>query len=465
MKHSHSVVLVLFLLSYGCRTSQDEQIHNGADGRADTTIAKLQGTAEQERVQNASIEHHPEFSLGVVEFNDEGLLFSSQQRDSVFKMIRDESKDGAIIVVFVPGWKHNATVCDANLSCFREVLSALGRGEGIGGRRVIGVYLGWRGLTYCNPLGRQFSFWNRKRVGERLGGNQARHVIEDLVSLYNMIKNNKGGGNTRFVAVGHSLGGGVLFSAVGPMYRQGLQDAIKQARATNSDTLEPIKGYHDILGHDVYFPDLVVLANPAFEAELYRRTPADLLTMRSEKKKFSQQQLPLLLSVSSEGDTATRGFFPVGQTLKVLFSPAMWIRGFPYLVRNITTAANYTPYVTDRARIWKPLPATPPSNQPRPDNCFNGSPAEVTGGDCGCDELTPLHLVLERTHSTNFSADQRFYGNVRLDHLPSVDKYNPFLVVTATREVIRDHDDIFSPNFISLLIKLVQRVDVEKGAN
>ena len=201
------------MLFASCRTSQNVRLHSGMGDQmmGETTIEKLQDPVEQMRVQKVSIERHPEFSLGTIEFNDEGLSFSREQRAAVAKMVRDEASErGAILVAFVHGWKHNATVCDANLSCFRSVLRFLGRREGPAGRRVIGVYIGWRGLEYCGPVARQFSFWTRKRIGERLGTNQARRAINDLMVIYNDIRREHD--SSRFVAVGHSLGAGVLFS-------------------------------------------------------------------------------------------------------------------------------------------------------------------------------------------------------------------------------------------------------------
>ncbi|HEX3131338.1 MAG TPA: hypothetical protein VH394_28635 [Thermoanaerobaculia bacterium] len=456
-----SFITATALLS-SCRTSQNTRLHLGTGDQitVDTTIAKLQDTAEQLRVQEASIERHPDFSLGTIEFNDEGLSFSSQQRLAVTKMILDEARDrGIILVVFIHGWKHNATVCDTNLSCFRSVLQELGQREKVGARRrVIGVYLGWRGLTYCNPIGRQFSFWTRKRIGERLGTNQARRTINDLLLLHNQIKRLHS--DTRFVAVGHSLGGGVLFSAIGPLYRQALHDAIEERRGS---VLDPIQGFLDPTGCKVELPDLVVLANPAFEAELYKRTPADLVDMRKKGARFSPAQFPLLLSVSSDGDTATHIVFPVGQTVRLLFSPIMWLRGGSYLRRNIIAAANYGPYITDLASAV--AETSTPSAEPvpsRPGNCFADDFSKVTGGDCGC-RLNPPQVASTDEENQPFSAKSRSYGNVHLERLPSVDPNNPFIVAKATRAVLKNHSDIFNPTFISFLIELVHRVDEHKS--
>ena len=112
------------------------------------------------------------------------------------------------------------------------------------------------------------------------------------------------------------------------MYRQALHDAIEER---HGDTLELIEGYKDTTGRDLKFPDLVVLANPAFEAELYKRTPADLAEMKAASVHFSQRQLPLLLSISSKGDVATHIIFPVGQTVKVVWL-FVTLCGYPWFI-------------------------------------------------------------------------------------------------------------------------------------
>ena len=460
------------LVLTACATSRNERLHLGIGPAAvvETDIARLQDPAEQLRVQQASIEKHPEFTLGVVEFNDEGLAFSREQRNAVVKMIRDTSAGkSAIIVTFIHGWKHNATVCDDNLACFRGVLQYLGQRERTtgGNRPVIGVYVGWRGLTYCNVARKQLSIWTRKRIGERLGTNQARRFIERLILAYNDIKKEPGGQDTRFVAVGHSLGAGVLFSAVGPAYRQALHDALTER--ADAAQIEVIDGYQDENGRHINFPDLVVLANPAFEAELYKRTPVDLAKMRDLGLRFNEAQLPLLLTISSKSDGATRVIFPIGQGFKALVSPIMWIRGTSYLTRNVITAANFQPYVTDVARAVAPVSGRSSSGEQRPSNCFTGSFQALTGANCDCDALVPLRKAMETPQQEaviqegfQVRAAPRQYGNVELIPQGENVANNPFLVVTADRSVLNGHGDIYNPTFMSLLIDLVRRVDATK---
>src|SRR5439155_472491 len=104
-----------------CATSQNRQFRTGTADHmaAQTSLEKLRDPAEQRRVSEATLEYHPNFTLGFIEFSDEGLAWQRAQRAAVLKMIQTETTthSGAIIVTFVHGWKHNATVCDDNVAC------------------------------------------------------------------------------------------------------------------------------------------------------------------------------------------------------------------------------------------------------------------------------------------------------------------------------------------------------------
>jgi hypothetical protein len=471
---SRVVLLVPLLVS--CATSQNRQFRTGTADHmtVETSLEKLRDPAEQRRVSEATIEHHPNFTLGFIEFSDEGLAWHRTQRTAVLDMMKAETKahHGAIIVTFVPGWKHNATVCDDNVACIRRVLHSLALAEEKQGskRAIIGVYLGWRGLSYCTEPAKTLSIWTRKRIGERLGQSQGREVVREILRIYGTFKRGDYP-NTRLVIAGHSLGAGVVYSALGPLYRQALHDALN---SRHENTLEKIDGFSDLI-----FPDLVILANPAFEADLYKRTPADLAIIEAERLHFAPQQLPLVLTVSSETDQATRTIFSLAQSLKLLFTPYEWIRGWTYYRMNAATVANYGPFITDRARAIKPLErksmklekteVAPARGQST--NCFTGDWSALTGSQCDCAELREYEsFLLENsatgcTWSTNALGNAvRICGNVEIEHIkPNLDARNPFMVMSADKSVINGHNDIYNPTFVSFLIAFIGDVDRAGG--
>jgi len=466
MRHRMMVSTIVFAVVFaGCALSRNARLRTATDLPlmvADTSIDKLQTPEEQELVEKASIERHPNFTLGVIEFSDQALLWDSYQRDAVLKELEQAAGlKGAVIVTFVHGWKHNASVCDDNVACFRAVLQRLAeREETIGEHRAIfGIYLGWRGLSSCNEPAKEFSIWSRKRVDEQLGASQGREAVRGILRAYATIKAQHR--DSRLIVAGHSLGAGVVYSAFGPLVQQALTDAIDHRNGTE---LEPI-----ITAGDLPLPDLIVLANPAFEAEIYKRTARDLDTIEQMGLHFSKQQLPLMLTVSSEADWATHLLFPAAQTIHYVLAPFDWTRGGGFLWHSLFTAANFGADVTDRLDVVPtavPLPKREGAT-PKERNCFRGDWAELFGNGCACDELAApgakARVLQSMTTPCTLSADHqmRTCGDVQMTHLrPKLDYRNPFIVAAAAKEVIGGHNDIYNERFVTFISALINEVDI-----
>jgi hypothetical protein len=97
------------------------------------------------------------FDLAVIEFDDDGQFEKQVQLRRAADWITarragDFTEHGVVVVVFVDGWHHGARWEDTHFVAFRKVLRALAvrEMERRDSRRVIGLYLAWRG----NPLGR-----------------------------------------------------------------------------------------------------------------------------------------------------------------------------------------------------------------------------------------------------------------------------------------------------------------------
>ena len=103
--------------------------------------------------------NEPWFHVAVVQFEDDGTAASRSHVDAAVAAIRrarDSSPDGAIVVVFIHGWHHNAawnrspsTLAtdadgDDHFHSFRLVLEslALREVERPHWRRVVGIYVG-----------------------------------------------------------------------------------------------------------------------------------------------------------------------------------------------------------------------------------------------------------------------------------------------------------------------------------
>ena len=143
-----------------------------------------------------------------------------------------------------------------------------------------------------------------------------------------------------------------------------------------------------------------ILLTPTFEAARY----SSLAAITRNQETFSEDQLPLLLSVSSKADWATKTAFPVGQ----------WL-GFYRSKTELTTLGNYKKYQTHSLR-----------------------PKDA--GSCGS---------ASNKLSENFVADGLFL--IRDQKTNENDKIvqlkNPFLIARANASVINGHNDIWNPKF------------------
>jgi len=109
---------------------------------------------------NAVIERYLEYDLAFVEFTERGNPYDRASIERVLNHIDQQAKsdDGAAVFVFVHGWKHNAEHDDSNVVQFREFLSRAAENNVVGERKVIGLYLGWRGAFSTNCT----KYWLRK---------------------------------------------------------------------------------------------------------------------------------------------------------------------------------------------------------------------------------------------------------------------------------------------------------------
>jgi len=77
-------------------------------------------------------EPFPTYDLGIIEFKDDGTLWSPAQKELVVGKIREIAKSGATIVVYAHGWHHNAKVDDPNIVSFRNVLATIAAQQHVG---------------------------------------------------------------------------------------------------------------------------------------------------------------------------------------------------------------------------------------------------------------------------------------------------------------------------------------------
>lgn len=414
--------------------------------------------------------HGKQFYLGVVELSDDGHVADYTQERQVLRKLRevalgglgkgvDRTKSpGAVVVTFVHGWHHGSKVCDNNLACFRRVLQALSLAEA---RPVFGVYIGWRGELFHGSLPAALSFYNRKSTAQKIGREGGREVLLRLDEAYRDLNGEIENGMRHpvtMVTAGHSFGGALVYSAV----EAALVRELPKLDGPGSEHFvgdRPVKcGTQLVRPIRPGIGDLVVLVNPAFEARRYREFAADETKTAG---RYAPNQLPVLLTVASEGDSAVKLAFPAGRI--VYFSIYPWrYRG----TSDLIGAGHYDPQTThdiriedDGGAVIHPAAAMRAKPQPVDEATKQRCQLNLTQGDfatCECEYKVPDELELQAGQGSISLAS----GKVRTAPNENValrlrtagrDPHSPFIVARVAPEVISAHSDIYTPRFITFL--------------
>lgn len=257
-----------------------------------------------------------DYTLAYVEFDDQGELWDPRQLRDALDLIERENATatgGVITTIFIHGWKNDASPsCEksGNLHEFKRVLEQVARDEhGLGRsfpsriadftpRRVVGVYVSWRGRCMYTPFLDAISFFTRRAAALRVGSIS---MEDTLLRLMHAAKEKPA---SKCVVVGYSFGGAIL-------------------EKTMAQALVPLMVYGH--GQGIRIPaDLIVEANPASEAtqakqliEILQRSGARLVFTRADGEVINVDG-PLLASITSKADWVTRGAFPAGMFMNNL---------------------------------------------------------------------------------------------------------------------------------------------------
>lgn len=263
--------------------------------------------------------------LGFVEFDDQGALHNRALAKSVTGKIRKLSEEAPLLViVFAHGWKHSARAQDSNVRDFADMLLRVEKedrqacaGVACEGRKVVGLYVGWRGLSASVEPFKELSFWTRKSRAERIGLDGAMEVIADLKKIDASNPNNK------LILVGHSFGSALLYTAV-------QQQLMRDTAFLKSGSIAREAA------------DLIILVNPALEASRF-----DSLHSRAAEMTHSDTQKPILAIFTSTGDTATGKAFPLGRAVGTLFQSHV---SSQQKAKNRTAIGHYSDFITHDLR-------------------------------------------------------------------------------------------------------------------
>lgn len=277
---------------------------------------ELEKTCNQEAVEancsKAAFETYRDFDVAYVEFTDQGWLHDRNQLTRTLDLLRKPDPRPLQIVVFVHGWKHDAKFDDRDVRAFREtVMPAMARNQP--NSRTVGVYVGWRGASLNLPsLAQSISFYDRKSTADHV----ARGSVRELFSYLRTMRNKTTAGQVPSLSItliGHSFGGLILYNSI----TESLMDSLVVANSGDPSEVR--------LAKPVF--DLVVLLNPAFEATRFEplfQVAKEHLLPTGSTRPYGKDQRPIFVSITSEGDSATRIAFPISRYINSTFQHEGW---------------------------------------------------------------------------------------------------------------------------------------------
>ena len=444
-----ALTLALLLLAAGCTRLQQYRTNYHP---SDTALTPADAQA-------STLEVTPNYVLGLVEFDDQGWLWDRRQMTTVLdRFMVEDHTNGLLMVVFVHGWKHNASFEDENVKMFRANLAEFAEMErqlnqegGRKPRRVAGVYVGWRGLSNKAWLLRQLTFWDRKNTAQEVGRGGVTELYSRLEDLRNnsrvLHRREAQRTPTQLIIVGHSFGGALTYSALAPL----LVERAVQTSPVN-DAVGAIRG----------FGDLVVLVNPAFEAARFQV----LYSLATNQTWYLTNQSVNLAVFTSKTDDATRVAFPLGRCASTAWEKH---RDSSQKKANLSAIGHFGPFTThDLVPFTNQAPAATaqagakPKRSPRVQstnytgqNTVAASVAQVKSlkRQIGQHQEMTVHEMPDRSYQ--FSAAKLVPRGNHIPHLPVMN-------VSVDTSIIPNHGDIDTQAFLTFLREFVSAFTAEE---
>jgi pimeloyl-ACP methyl ester carboxylesterase len=326
-------------------------------------------------------------SIAVIEFDDQGELWEPRQLNAAIHHIQrqnEQSESGAIVVVYVHGWKQNAFWESGRLPKLKDDLLAIAAtSQKTSGHSipVVGVYIAWRGSSTTFKSAENITFWNRKSAAMRVSSLS---MTETLMKVMHTAKQNP---QSKCIVIGYSMGGLIL--------EKSFSHALLLA-ALQEETLvdSPV--------------DLMVTIGSASSALQAKQTidafkrNGSRLVIEDREGRLRDADVPLMLSITSETDTATGTAYPIGQWISTFFD-----RFRTYQDENLPSQK----YLATR---------------------------------------TIGHVPLLRSHTAEIND-----GNVQINQVENRYNTTPLWVMQVPDEILSGHSDESNPLFDNLLTQLI----------
>ena len=301
-----SAVVVLILLGYVVPYATDY-----LDDPADSHQNECKKEGHSDHPQQTSRPAHPGGILKIRLTDDGAFVDRCELTDILYELNwntpgadRAPPKPGArslpkFVVLYIHGWKHHGE--DHAYKNFKKLIHGLADDPANADKKqMLGVYVDWNATSKVPPFNwfpfDNLTFWSKQAIADRIA--QSGVTTKIISSINSVMSEGENPAANQFITIGHSFGAGMLFAATNKSLIYELDKAQPPSR----------HGYYRPISGIV---NMVILLNPAFEAARYTALDSFI----RPKEPFHEDQLPLLLSVSSDGDWATEYLFPLGQML------------------------------------------------------------------------------------------------------------------------------------------------------
>ncbi|MGI9450771.1 MAG: hypothetical protein ACR2QH_09075 [Geminicoccaceae bacterium] len=386
-----------------------------------------------------------DFDLAFVEFTERGAVFDEKVMDDVINKIGSQTTDdvGVTAVVYVHGWKNNASAANGNVKKFRELLAKtaklqheLSKGSDSKPRKLVGVYIGWRGASLEVQPFDQLTYWDRKAVAEEVGKGG---VTELLLRLERILRNEDEPNKNLYLVTGHSFGAAVVLTGLNEIFLERIISADHDGNKCYKKTAP--------FGHGV------ALLNPAIET-------SEILELKqlAAQNCFHKNQERLMHVISSDADAATTDIFEAAQWLGLVigWNQARFDRTFTLpdqtekkirfdeAEMDTTTIGNYAPFLTGYLFAK--------DSEYAEEHRFTET---CTGDVCVVDKC----IAQPRGGTWDYVAFKRSedcFRRIFKDkvHVPISD-HEPLAFIKTDEGFIGDHNDVFNENVAAYLATIV----------
>jgi pimeloyl-ACP methyl ester carboxylesterase len=463
-RQSRCVVGTLFsvvMISLGaCTANRAYRDANSRAPQAQGSFARGDQLPQHEPYSETQQPLH-RFDLSYIEFDEKGDFWDRRQLGWTVNEIQNAAKtDDVVLVVYVHGWQNDASpLAGHDVSKFHCLLEHLAEADACR-HRFFGVYVAWRGKSVpggdswfpnnspFDLLSRalffvphELSLWGRKNVATHTAGLPTTEAIFQSVEATRHWTQQYGHKSTT-ILIGHSFGALLL------------DKALSQALAAK------VISENESGGSSFQAPaELVILLNSAAES-IYAKEMIDMLRRRAPYLRSGPQEIsaqhPLIVSITSKADWATKILFPIGTNISNalgLFRKYEWDTRFGESSHGVSQR-EYFINTPGHNRHLISHEAAPVSGTPV-------DPVYEEKDLCAPELLEAFSWNLKHP-GVGPNGEIQFKTGVSSSHEvewqvnPVIPEQlqTPYWIIEVPHEIIRDHSDIFNENAIALMARL-----------